>query len=1040
MPRNQVFISYSHEDPDWRDKLLKHLKPLVRIEDLRVWSDTDIAAGEKWHDAIDEAVSSAAVAVLLVSVDFLTSEFIAKHELPALQKAAQSDELTLMWVAVRDSPYEKFAFAEYQAAHDPKVPLNKLDPREWDTALKQIAKKISEAYAKRVPPRTPTATPARSDRPQATHVTAGRFYGRVQELAEIRRRLERGDRTIVLSGMPGIGKSALALRVPRHFSSEFTSDLRDLAMDPLPRKEDVVGRIAQRLLGDWAKDMSPEDQEEQVVDAFHNTAAVLIVDNYEAVVTEVARPTDSPLRARALDLGRFFRRLTRDPDGEGVLLVTTSEAAVQFASGLPLDIGPVDLLTALHIYADNAGRQVGREVRQMIEGWEQDRRGGQPPSEEEIRRLLPSVAQLLEALGRHPLAIRLVGGVLADTREKESKVAADVSRLLQSAADSYEEVERHRTLAACLDYGFKKLPDDTARTIFLRLPIFNSPFTRNSAQAVLHDVDDVGRHLLRLTDRGLLERLTLDRADDPFYVLRPLARWYACENTAEDRLAADALRMARHYSGVLSDITSKPGGYASQWLEVVLPDLKASFAVLEGEDREVFGHRLAGLLTRAGRYSEAIGVLEQLATLSKDAGHHERRAGALHDQANLHRRRGEYAPAVRLYDEALAIWRESRNRVGEGWTLHEQGNVARAQGNLNAAVPLYEEALQIWRQCGVANGHDWTSHELANVYRDLGNLDRARGMLEELLSSARVLNANSPETRSTRAFTFTQLANIARLRESPDVVARAYEHALDIWVELEAHDGPATTLHDVATFLEWLGQLDAASELFEQSLALHQKVDDVRGTASDWHDMGNIARLRGRFDEAEVLYGNAVQIWTRTMDMQGLAVTRRGLGCLYRDTGRLELATNQLNESLKVWTEMRSLVGQAYTIHELGVTERQRERYDSAVARLNEALDLWRQMGDLRGRTSTLVHLGEVQSSMGHPDAAKASWTEASRLLAELGGMSILGTDPDDVASLFQQYGVARDFASELDRAKAWKHQRLAGLQPRAAWSSMVRL
>jgi tetratricopeptide (TPR) repeat protein len=1036
MPRNQVFISYSHQDPQWRDLLLKHLKPLMRTEGLRVWSDTDIKAGEKWHDAINEAVSSASVAVLLVSVDFLNSEFIAEHELPALQQAAQRNELTLLWVPVRDTSYEKFGFADHQAAHDPKRPLNTLDPREWDTALKHIARKVSEAYAKQVPTAVQAPGPTEPTPPQTTRVTAGKFYGRVQELEDIGRRLERGDRAIVMSGVPGIGKSALALRVPRHFSSEFTSDLGDLAMDPLPRKEDVVGRIAQRLFGGWAKDLSPEKQEEQVINAFHDTAAVLIVDNYEAVVSEVARPGDSPQRARAVEIGRFFGRLTDDPDGQGVLLVTTSEDAIQFATDVPLDIGGVDLVTALHIYADHARRQVTPEVRQKIKKWEEERRRGRAPSEQEIGRLLPRLVQLMQALDRHPLAIRLVAGVLAKTRDDddEFKAATEVSNLLQNATDAYEEVERHKTVAASFRYGFNKLPDEATRQTFLRLSVFNSPFARRSAEAVLYDVAQVGRHLLGLHDRGLLERLKLGRADDPFYVLRPLARWYASQNVDRDGLGADTLRLARHYSGVLAEITSGPASNQSRWLEVVLPDLKASFAALEGEEREAFGERLAGLLTRAGRYSEAIGFLEQVATLSKATGNHERTARTLHDRANLHRRRGEYTPAVPLYGEALAIWRHSQNRIGEGWTLHELGNVARAQGNLHAAIPLYEEALEIWKQVGEANGHDWTSHELANVYRDLGNLDSARKIFEELLSNARGSASKSWEARSNRAFTFTQLANISRLRESPDVVAEAYEDALDIWVDLEAQDGPATTLHDAATFLEWLGRLDTASELFTQALALHQKLNDVRGTASDWHEMGNIARLRGRSDEAEVLYGNAVEVWTRTMDMQGLAVTRRGLGCLYRDTDRLDLATDQLNRSLEVWMDIKSWVGQAYTIHELGVTEKKSKRLELAAARFNEALALWQQMGDLRGRTSTLVHLGEVQMRMGQAQSAIAAWTEASSLLAKLGGMSILGTDPDDVISLFHQHGVAQQFAGELERAKAWKHMRLAGLEPRSAW------
>ena len=76
MARNRVFISYSHRDEELFKELLVHLKPWQDRQILDVWTDLDIKAAQKWHEEIQEAVGSTAVAVLLISPDFMASDYI----------------------------------------------------------------------------------------------------------------------------------------------------------------------------------------------------------------------------------------------------------------------------------------------------------------------------------------------------------------------------------------------------------------------------------------------------------------------------------------------------------------------------------------------------------------------------------------------------------------------------------------------------------------------------------------------------------------------------------------------------------------------------------------------------------------------------------------------------------------------------------------------------------------------------------------------------------------------------------------------------
>jgi hypothetical protein len=143
--RNQIFISYSHNDKKWLKKLQTMLKPMIRNDTVTVWDDTLIKPGTKWREEINKILSSARLAVLLVSPDFLASDFIANHELPPLLKASAKEGLSILWIAVSYSLYEETPISEYQAAHDSSRPLDSLSPSEQNRVLSIICLKIKEA-------------------------------------------------------------------------------------------------------------------------------------------------------------------------------------------------------------------------------------------------------------------------------------------------------------------------------------------------------------------------------------------------------------------------------------------------------------------------------------------------------------------------------------------------------------------------------------------------------------------------------------------------------------------------------------------------------------------------------------------------------------------------------------------------------------------------------------------------------------------------------------------------------------------------------
>ena len=158
VPDKKVFISYSHADKDWLRRLKTHLTPLIRGSEIVLWDDTKIQPGNKWKDEIGKALAEASGAVLLVTQEFLASEFIHKHELPAIYEAARSRGLRFLWIIpVKASSVASTPVWDYQALHDPKKPLESLKGDARTKALVEIAESIANTIN----------GPARQDNPES---------------------------------------------------------------------------------------------------------------------------------------------------------------------------------------------------------------------------------------------------------------------------------------------------------------------------------------------------------------------------------------------------------------------------------------------------------------------------------------------------------------------------------------------------------------------------------------------------------------------------------------------------------------------------------------------------------------------------------------------------------------------------------------------------------------------------------------------------------------------------------------------------------
>jgi hypothetical protein len=137
---NRLFISYSHGDADILERLLVHLRPLERDGLVDAWNDTRIAAGADWKLEIQNALQHARTAILLVSADFLASDFIVSDELPELLDAAQKRGTLILPIIVKPSRFARDPMLNrFQSVNRPEAPLISLPEAERERIFDKVA-------------------------------------------------------------------------------------------------------------------------------------------------------------------------------------------------------------------------------------------------------------------------------------------------------------------------------------------------------------------------------------------------------------------------------------------------------------------------------------------------------------------------------------------------------------------------------------------------------------------------------------------------------------------------------------------------------------------------------------------------------------------------------------------------------------------------------------------------------------------------------------------------------------------------------------
>ena len=353
---SKIFISYSHKDEDWKDRLQEQLEVLALEGYFSVWDDRQIEPGDDWFAEIERELNQADVAVMLISASFLRSSFIRTEEIPTLLRRRKQEGIRLIPLILRPCRWQNIKWLKtILGGYKDNVALSGLSEHQQEEALSDLAGKIHDILnpvATKSPPTTeptiPNPTTSQAPTTQTPTILSdrlptvkGKFFGREQELQLLDDAWHSEQSTIVeFVAFGGTGKTKLL----RHWLDRSIADKAMginavIAWSFYSQGASEDKQISSRLffdhaiteLGSQSTDFpTDEARGEHLAKLLRQHRCLLILDGLEPLqhATSVNR---GELKDRALR--QMLRTLALD--NEGLCVITTRIAVDELKNREP---------------------------------------------------------------------------------------------------------------------------------------------------------------------------------------------------------------------------------------------------------------------------------------------------------------------------------------------------------------------------------------------------------------------------------------------------------------------------------------------------------------------------------------------------------------------------------------------------------------------------------------------------------------------------------------------------------------------------------
>lgn len=819
----EVFYSYAQQDEKWQKEIEKHLTNLKRQKLIVGWNKREISAGTDWKRESHAHLNTAHLILLLISPDFLASEYCYSVEMTRAIERYEAGEAVVIPLLLRPVDCQGTPFETLQGLPKNGKPLSQW--RDRDKALLEVQAGIRAAVLHLNATRHPISTadvssadtsveeqpskPTLSPPIQVFHVPHGRnpfFTGRQDILVQIQEAFKAESSSnmtpVALSGLGGVGKTQTAIEYAYRYQDEYSVVLWVKAESRDVLASDFVTIAGLLSLPD--KDVQDQSSIIRAVKSWleANSHWLLLLDNVED-----------------LDMiGEFLPGRSK-----GHILLTTREYAMSGkAQRIRLEpMEPQEGSLLLLRRADMIGRDANIDSAS-----EADR---------------TQAEEIVQVMGGLPLGLDQAGAYIEETACGLSGYAElfhSHQKELLNRADTF--FSAHEPVATTWDLSFKKVQaQNAAAADLLRLCAFLYP-DAIPEEMVNHVPEDCSPHLHTLVNNsfrlneaiGVLLKYSLIRRDPTSKTLamHRLMQLALKNETGEDTQRQWAACAVRTVNEAFPKVEFKVWPLCQRYL----PHARSCTALLQQytlafPEAASLLNKMGHYLWDRGQYTEAQPLLEQALAMREQVlgAEHPDLAQSLNDIAVLYDQLSMYKRAEALHHRALAI----REKVLEpehplvAQSLNNLAWVYREQGQFSQAESLYRRSLAITEKVQEQNPLAFTGSlmGLGVYYGAQGKYIQAKAHLQHALSILEHrVGSNHPFTAECLRYLADVFYDQHNFQQAESCLLRA--RAIHEKVQGLEHIDLAYTLHVLAELYTTQRKFSKADLLYQRSIAIYEKV------------------------------------------------------------------------------------------------------------------------------------------------------------------------------------------------------------------------
>jgi tetratricopeptide (TPR) repeat protein len=702
----------------------------------------------------------------------------------------------------------------------------------------------------------------------------------------------RGNDPIVLSGLPGVGKTALVAWAIRRLQTE-ERFLGGCIRHSCSGETDV-SKILRKILGRFDSQHRFGEMKDDTVH-WNDIASFLLQNKDVLIILDNVEPN--------VDMEKLLAPLLTVQ----ITIVITLRHRY-FRGLIPHKIGELSRQEALDLLMRSSGRSITSFTRAERAAAE----------------------SIVKALGYHALAVRLAGAQVA-YRDIEVLARELVSQPQQRL--ELPDGETPRSVALAFSESIKGLPDP-AKKLFVALAAF--PTDNFSRRAVLTLAQKLGQtradaehNLHVLIIRAMVETATEGTmpvdSDLERLQLHPLLRAFAAEGFAywsqSDRETAFQA-IAKYYAdysnsmphSVLSvDALNITG--ALQWAhEQKEHDLEVT--ICRGMHEYWFNHPTIS----EGRDFLRRGVEAATALAGRTQIDNDflRQTELRFFEAQMEERSGNIDEAEKIYQDNLKARRYLKDQRGENDVLMHLVQLALRRGQLGQAEKYYTQSISITRRKGDRDEDLYTT-ESARL-GCLSEISWRRGRLEEAENyskQSRAILRTAGELHQ-EAYCLIRLGNITHDRGRLNEAENYYSEAQHIIGEIQDRQAEGWLDRGIGSLALTLEKHKRADVHLQRAYKIFGNVQDQRGKGWALGDLGRLAQARKAFPQAEDCYQEAREIFRKVQDRHGESWVLGLMGTLAYNRGHDEMVERFCGEALKIAYDGEDLLNYAAAAATLG--------------------------------------------------------------------------------------------------------------------------